>query len=469
MNELDRLRQQWQEKHDAAVALADKEDATPDDIKAAESLFDERDGLARQVEEVEARMKAASTLKGRAADGQKWQGEAVRTLPFPAGKVEDVQGGKGVRYDLVASEHEKKARTGGFKSLGHLAWCLARAGRNGVGGDPSAVQAIKSWDDLGGEMRFKAPSGLFEESDPDGGIFVPVDYSTDVYRRMVETNDLLQLVNPRTVTGNQLEYRVLKENSRADGFRGGGMRSYWIGEADQYQPSKPQYAKRTLKLHKLTALTYITEELLADSDIAVDAQVSDLAVAELNFNINDKIIRGNGAGMPEGILNSGSKITVSAVTGQGANTFIYDNVLAMFARIVSGQRKSLVWLYNQDVEPQLYRMYMPTGTAAGVAVLTPNVAGNGFNLMGRRALVIEQAESLGTAGDVIAFATDGYAAIMKGGVNSSMNMWARWDYDERGIKWSIRMDGMPKDDVPLTPYKGANTVSSIVVLNGTRT
>jgi HK97 family phage major capsid protein len=458
-------------------ALAAKDSLTPDEVAAGRKARDERNDFQAQIEAAEAETRESAQLKADAEAGKRWLAEPVRTLPFPGGgggDRPDVQGvtpeGKNVRIDHVSSPEEKRARTGGFKSLGHLAWCLARAGRNGVGGDRDAVESLKSWDDVGSKMlQHKAPSGLFEESDPDGGIFVPMDYSNDIYRRMVDSNPLLQRVNPRTVTGNQQEFRVLKENSRADGFRGGGMRSYWIGEADQYVSSKPQYAKRLLKLHKLTALTYITEELLADSDIAVDAQVNDLAVDELNFNINDKIIRGNGDGMPLGILNSGSKITVTAVSGQGAGTFVYDNVLAMFARIVSGQRRSLIWLYNQDVEPQLFRMYMPTGTAAGVALLTPNMAGNGFNLMGRQALVIEQAETAGTAGDVIAFATDGYAAIIKGGVNSSVNMWARWDYDERGIKWSIRMDGMPKDDVALTPYKGTSTVSSIVVLNSTRT
>jgi HK97 family phage major capsid protein len=112
---------------------------------------------------------------------------------------------------------------------------------------------------------------------------------------------------------------------------------------------------------------------------------------------------------------------------------------------------------------------MPTGTAAGVAIFTPNQANNGFNLMGRPAVIMEQCESLGTSGDLIAFATDGYACITKGGIESFMSMHLRFDYDETAYKWRFRFDGQPYDLSPLTPYKGANTVSSIVTLNSNRT
>jgi HK97 family phage major capsid protein len=262
----------------------------------------------------------------------------------------------------------------------------------------------------------------------------------------------------------------LKEDSRADGLRGGGILGYWEGEASQYTSSKSRYRDINMRLHKLTVFTFATDELINDSPIALQTFLLDKAPQEINFKINDGVINGNGNGMPLGILAANSKITVAAVSGQGANTFTYANVLSMYARVVAGQRGSMVWLYNQDVEPQLYSMFMATGTAAGVALLTPNVAQpGGFSLMGRPALVMEQCQSIGTAGDVIAFASEGYACITKGGIESFMSMHLRFDYDETAFKWRFRFDGQPYDNVPLTPYKGSNTVSSIAVLNSSRT
>src|SRR5262249_25927602 len=143
-----------------------------------------------------------------------------------------------------------------------------------------------------------------------------------------------------------------------------------------YTSTKATFRKVQLRLNKLIVMTPVTEELLADSAIALQSYLMTKAPREINFKINDAIIRGQGNGMPVGILTSGSKITAGAVSGQGANTIVYQNVLEMYARVIAGQRSSLVWLYNQDAEPQLLKLFMPTGTAAGVAIFTPNQANN---------------------------------------------------------------------------------------------
>jgi HK97 family phage major capsid protein len=140
-------------------------------------------------------------------------------------------------------------------------------------------------------------------------------------------------------------------------------------------------------------------------------------------------------------------------------------------RAVAGQRGTAIWMYNQDAESQIARLYMATGSAAGVAIFTPNEGGGaepGFKLMSRPALVMEQCQSLGTAGDLILFCPEGYVSITKGGIESFMSMHLRFDFDETVFKWRFRFDAQPYDNVALTPYKGSNTVSSIVVLNSSR-
>jgi HK97 family phage major capsid protein len=374
------------------------------------------------------------------------------------------QGNKGFRIETGLSEIDKRKMTGGFQSAGHFYWSVIKQGKD-LRGDPAAVLAIKDWQDL----QRKAPTGMYEVSDPDGGLLVPPGFSNNIYERTLTLNNVLRYLSPIPIAGNSMVLPALKEDSRADGSRGGGTLGYWPAEAAQYTDSHAQVRKVELRLHKLTILTPITEELMNDSPIAMQTFVSKMAAKEIVFKTNDAVVNGNGDGIPLGVLNSNSKITVSAVSGQGANTFIYQNVLSMYARVTAGQRSSLIWMYNQDAEPQLLQLYMPTGTAAGVAIFTPNQQSTGFNLQGRPAIVVEQCQSLGTAGDVIAFATDGYAAITKGGIESFMSLHLRFDYDEAVFKWRFRMDGQPYDDVPLTPYKGSNTTSSIVVLNSTRT
>lgn len=457
------LRTDWSAAHTQAKSILDSPASTAADLVRAEKLFDRADELGNQITERKATLDRIMSLKGRHEGQSQWASEPQRSLPFSGAQaVSDAT--KGFRIDTGLSEIDKRRMTGGFKSAGHFYYSMVKQGRDGRG-EPSAVLAIKDWQDL----QLKAPTGMFEVSDSDGGLLTPPQFSNEIYERMVATNQILSYLSPIPITGNSLVIPALKEDSRADGSRGGGTLGYWEAEAAQYQDSHPTLRRIELRLHKLTVLIPVTEELVNDSPIAMGAFVSKFAVKEINFKNNDALVNGGGEAMPLGVHNANSKITVGAVSGQGANTFIYQNVLAMYARICAGQRSSLIWLYNQDVEPQLLSLYMPTGTAAGVAVFTPNQANNGFNLMGRPALVIEQCQSLGTAGDVIAFATDGYAAITKGGIESFMSLHLRFDYDEQVFKFRYRLDAQPYDDVALTPYKGSNTVSSIVELNSTRT
>ena len=44
-----------------------------------------------------------------------------------------------------------------------------------------------------------------------------------------------------------------------------------------------------------------------------------------------------------------------------------------------------------------------------------------------------------------------------------------FNWVENALRWMIRFDGRPYDDVALTPFNGSTTTSSIVTLNSSRT
>ncbi len=502
----DDLQNQIAAKYEEVERLGAKLDATLDDAQRAETLVGEAEALSKKLYDYQEAQERIRSAREAAERRQSEIAKPVRKLPFTTGATTwrpVTDGAKSIDFDAPVSglseaprfcdtvtaqadtekksfnlentlhvrrqivecgdsEIDKMAPTGGFKSLGHFAWCLVRRGRRNDG-DAHANQMLKNWK----ELQVKAPSGMFEESDPDGGDLIPREFSNQVYERMVAMNQILPYLEGLPLTGNSLTIPALKEDSRQDGYRHGGVLGYWEGEADQYSRVRPQFRQINLKLHKLTVLTYVTEELLLDSAVALETYLGRLVPKEINFKINDALINGKGAGMPMGFLNAQSKLTVSARSGQGAGTFTYGNVLDMWSRAIAGQREGAVWLYGQDVEPAIYGMYQATGTAAGVAVFTPNEPVQ-FKLMGRPALVMEQCQVLGTEGDVILFCPEGYATIIKGGLQSFMSMHLRFDYDEFAYKWRFRMDGQPYDDVALTAFKGSNTYSSIVTLNSTR-
>jgi HK97 family phage major capsid protein len=454
MTKLDQLRVDYDARLKDAEAALDGE--TPDLEKAAE-LEAEAKGLLDQIDAITDAAAQAEVARARIAE-QKAAAAQVKRLPF--GNA----GGTG-RVEAGESEIDKKAMSGGFQSAGHFVHSLFKSGRRNDG-DPSAVKAIGDWADL----QRKAPSGMFEASDPDGGILVPPQYSNKIYERMVTPFNLLNYVPKIPVTGNTLVLPALLENSRANGSRHGGIQAYWEGEADQLAYTRPKFRKLELKLSKLAVLSAVTNELLEDSMVALDAWLGNVVPKEFAFKITDAMINGNGVGMPKGILVSGSKITTSAVASQGAATLVYANTVAMFGRMLASQRGSAIWLYNQEVEPQLLTLYHATGTANGYPVFQPNSSSpTGFSLWGRPALPCEQCAALGTEGDVIFVDPTDIACITKGTVNSQMSIHLRFDYDESVFRWTFRMDSQPYNDVALTAFKGSNTYSSIVTLSSTRT
>ena len=72
---------------------------------------------------------------------------------------------------------------------------------------------------------------------------------------------------------------------------------YWLEEAGAKTKSKPKFRMISLSLNKLAGLAYLTDELIQDSG-ALESYVQTAFQDELEFMIDDAVIRGTGAGRP---------------------------------------------------------------------------------------------------------------------------------------------------------------------------
>lgn len=382
------------------------------------------------------------------------------------------------------SEAEKFAMAGPFKSLSHFAYSVAKHGpRHGV----PLQGAIAEWQ--GGLSKYgaafkaqlaaepdpdvkAAASGMNEFADSEGAVLMPLQYSQGMWQRAVSDDDLLGRLDTIPLSGNSIRIPALQDKSRANGSRFGGIRGYWLSEAQQGTNTKPTFRYIDLRLEKAMVLVPITEELLEDAP-AAQAKFDAMAEQELNFIIKDAVINGTGVGMPKGILNEDAKITQGAVSGQGANTIVATNIDAMWARRHSPSGGNYVWLGNQEIEGQLAQLnYSVTNTAATWIYLPAGGITNSPTpmLKGRPLLFIEQAAALGTEGDLILFDPTQYAfAVKSSGIRSAVSMHLRFDYDEQVFKFVARVAGRSYWDAALTRYKGTNTLSHIMTLNSSRT
>jgi HK97 family phage major capsid protein len=118
-----------------------------------------------------------------------------------------------------------------------------------------------------------------------------------------------------------------------------------------------------LKLRKVAAFLYSTDELLGDA-VALEAWVNKYLPLELQFRTEDAVVNGDGSNQPIGILNSGAAVTVTRNT---ASRVLYEDVSGMWKRMWAPLRKRAVWLVDQSVEQELEQLSFAIGTAGVLA------------------------------------------------------------------------------------------------------
>lgn len=313
-----------------------------------------------------------------------------------------------------------------------------------------------------------AATGASEAVPSDGGYLVQQDFAGMLSQSAIDTGILSARCFrvPISANANGLKANLMAETSRATGSRYGGIQAYWLAEAGTLTKSKPTYRQIELNLKKLIGLFYATEELLQDAT-AMTALVNRWFPMEFGFKIDDAIIRGTGAGMPLGILNAGSLVSVAKETGQAAATVVAENVIKMFSRLVDSSDAGSEWYCNRDILPQLYTMSVAVGTG-GIPIWLPanGAADRPFQmLLGKPLRFIEQCETLGTVGDILLADLGQYILIEKGGIQAAVSVHVQFLTDEQTFRWTYRIDGQPIPNAVLTPYKGtANTRSPFIAL-----
>lgn len=341
-----------------------------------------------------------------------------------------------------------------FKSLGEQMLAIVNAGRPGGSIDPRLL-AIQN------------ATGASEGVPADGGFLVQTDFAAELLRDVYETGILAPRCRKIGISANANSIKIngVAESSRADGSRWGGVQGYWAAEAATVTATKPKFGQIQLNLNKLMALYYATDELLQDT-AAMDSILGQAFAEELNFKLDDAIVRGTGAGQPLGILNAGALVTVAKEAAQPADTVVAENIIKMWSRMMARSRANAVWLINQEIEPELFTMGLAVG-ASGIPVYMPanGISGQPYGtLFGRPVLPIEQASALGDVGDVILADFGQYLLADKGSMQTASSIHVQFIYDETAFRVTYRVDGQPSRPTPVTPFKGSNTLSSFVTL-----
>jgi len=310
----------------------------------------------------------------------------------------------------------------------------------------------------------KRASGASEAVASEGGFLVEKQFNDQILEKVYSTGEIASRVTRQAIgpTANGLTYNMVDESSRADGSRFGGLRAYWVAEAAAFTASQPTFAQQTLTLNKLACLFYSTQELLQDQT-SLSGLVERAVPQEIAFQVESAIIRGTGSGQPLGILNSPATVSQAKKSGQAATTIVTDNVENMWSRMYAPNRSTMIWLVNQDAEPQLSNMADANGNALYMPPL--GLSDTPFSrLYNRPVIATEHNSTLGTVGDIMAVDLSSYLLIDKGAVVGDSSMHVRFLYDEMAFRWTYRCDGQSMWNSALTPKNGTATQSPFITL-----
>lgn len=312
-----------------------------------------------------------------------------------------------------------------------------------------------------------AMAGLGAEigTDSEGGFVLHSDFSSNIFEIMhrdgVILNDLTAL--PLNGASDSIELDAIDEDSRVDGSRDGGILAHWVAEGVAPTASKPAFRQILLKLRKVMAIGWATDELLQHS-AAMAVRFTNGFARGLRFKIEDGVFEGNGVGKPMGILNSPGTVQVDKVVGQDPATIWHENLIAMWTRLHADLRAGAKWYINQDTEPQLDQL----AKVIGVSGIEPNYVTYGpdgvMRIKGRPVEILEYSQTLGTEGDIVLANFTDYAYITDGAMKQDRSIHVRFTTGEEAFRASMRVDGRSYWATPLTPFHGSSTTSAFVKL-----
>ncbi|GAF77422.1 unnamed protein product, partial [marine sediment metagenome] len=351
-----------------------------------------------------------------------------------------------------------KTKDGDFKSLGEF---LSRVRKTCDG------EAI--------DGRLKTAGHMEEADDSQGGFLVPEQWADKIFHAALEG----AIVRPRVgkaafrIKGDSLKVRKLNDDDRSSSIFG-GITFLWKRERGDKAVaiSKPAIGERELTLHKLVGSCFVSNEL--EDDYGAFGAFMELAFGQaIRFIEDDVFINGTGVGQPLGVLNSTALITVAR---QQANQIVYEDVMNLIQQLLPGSWGNAVFLFNPDTLGEILALDVVENNVVNIVDVSDR------KLCGFPFIVTEKCPALGTMGDILlADFSNGHYLIadkeleISGSRHVDDTYWGiDQEYHHHGFItdetfWRVvlRVDGQPLMDAPLTPLRGANTVSPFVALDVT--
>lgn len=301
-----------------------------------------------------------------------------------------------------------------------------------------------------------------------GGFLIPEEFRSDIMSASLERSIMRPGASVMPMSSLTALLPMIDDTSHESSVLG-GFRGDWTEEGAALELTEPKFGRLRLEAKKLTGYTTVPNSLLADASMLagwlqaalprVVAWYEDLA-----------FLTGSGAGEPLGVLNSPAAVTVS----RGAsNTISWNDITAMYSRMLPESLTSAVWVASQATIPALLQATINVRNEAddenvggGPALLQ---FGGGtqaapMRILGRPVFFTEKVPNLGSVGDLTFVDRGFYVVGDRQAAEVSFSEHYRFRHDETAVRVVERADGRLWIQAPITPANGGDSLSPVVKL-----
>ena len=382
--------------------------------------------------------------------------EAAITAEFKAA-IDAITANVERKLATDAGEPDETALPHKFKSFGHFCHDLVKAGPDGR----EASEELITWNKTVHEYRIENKATIAAGNAETGGSLIPTEFSNQVLERVKAKSSIMQNAMIIPMGSNRIVIPLIAGFDESQGVVDGNVRWYWKGEEVVGVASNFETGAVALTLQKCIGMAKVTDEIIRWSPQSIEALVQRSFETGLNMAVNKACLRGTGAGQPRGVIGAPCTIAVPKETSQLADTFIYDNVLAMIARQYSSDEGlgDGNWYANKTVFPQIGLLSLPVGTGgSGIFLAGQSIQGKpNLTIMGMPLLFSSQMSAVGDAGDIGLFDWKQYLIGQPAGgagMETEQSIHLYFDYGCTAFRFLFYMDGQPWWPDEFTPLHG---------------
>ena len=328
-----------------------------------------------------------------------------------------------------------------FKSFGHFLSCVKQAAVTGQRPEPlqKYLDGIEKKNKALRDAGIGKAEGdvMLVGDDAQGGFLAPGEHRAELLTTALEQAFFYPRARFIPMAMSKIDFPAIFDDDHTEGKFYGGVEIIRVAEGAQKTESKPKTGQIELNLSEVAGLCYVTNNLLEDSMVSVEAMLMSVFGQAIAFVIDDDCINGNGAGQPQGFLQAPCLVTIGR-TGAGIAA---DDVLNLWQSMFPASKQRAIWIANHETFTQLAKMEIGDSPAWMPA---NGLSGKPYDmLMGKPIFFTEKAPALNAGGDLSVVDPGMYLLAGKAGLNvkTDTSIHIRFDKDQTAFRFTIRYDG----------------------------